>query len=123
MVSIKKKMEKQRQDFEDWVIAVQNSNLLVIVEGKKDKAALEMLGITRIITLSKQPLFAVIETVAATEKEIIILTDFDKKGKELYGKLKKYAEHVGLKVNHGFREWLQKNTKYSHVEGIKASEE
>lgn len=107
----------------DWVHEIRKSNLPIIVEGNKDKAALEQLGITRITTLSKQPLFAVVEELAKTDKEIIILTDFDKKGKELYGTLKKHSEHVGLKVNHGFREWLQRNTPFSHIEGMKVEED
>lgn len=121
---MKKNTEKQQKhDLHAWIGKIKKSKLAIIAEGKKDKAALEKLGITRITTLSKQPLFAIIEELAKTENEVIILTDFDKKGKELYGKLKKYSEHVGLKVNHGFREWLQRNTKYSHVEGINMEKE
>ena len=92
---------------------------LIIVEGKKDKAALNYIGINNyIITLSKKPIFATIESISNLTDETIILTDFDKKGKELYGKLNSGLQKLGVKVDHYFREWLQKNTKLSHVEGL-----
>ena len=59
---------------------------IVIVEGKKDKSALQKLGVKNIVTLTK-PLYLVIEEVAAMNMDVAILTDLDKEGKALYGKL------------------------------------
>ena len=52
------------------------------------------------------------------EKEFLILTDFDKKGKELYGKIARNLDKLGATVNKEYREFFQKKTKLSHVEGL-----
>lgn len=89
----------------------------IIVEGKKDKRALEDLGLTNIITLDK-PLYRVVESIKS--KEISILTDFDKKGKELYQKLKQECSREGIKVNNKLRSFLIRNTQLVHIEGLSA---
>lgn len=96
-----------------------NYKYIIIVEGKKDRITLEKLGIkNNIIELSKKPIYKIIEEIASQDKECIILTDFDKKGKQLYGKLNSGLTRLGVKVNNKFREFLQKNTKISHIEGL-----
>ncbi|MBS3132280.1 toprim domain-containing protein [Candidatus Woesearchaeota archaeon] len=97
---------------------IKKSKKLVIVEGKKDKKALEKFGIFNIITLSKQPLYHVIEEVASNSRECIILTDLDSKGKELYGKLNSGLQQFGIKVDNTFREFLFKETKLRQIEGL-----
>ena len=97
---------------------LKNSSKIIIVEGKKDKEALKKLGIKNIIELSKKPLFQIIEEVADNEKECIILTDLDKKGKELYGKINSGLQKLGVKVDNRFRNFLYKNTKLRQIEGI-----
>ena len=107
------------EEINEFLKELKASNKLIIVEGIKDKKALNKLGITNyIVVLSKKPIFEIIEDIAKITKDVIILTDFDKKGKELYGKLNSGLQKYGVKVDHYFREWLQKNTKLSHVEGI-----
>ncbi|MBU0536373.1 MAG: toprim domain-containing protein [Nanoarchaeota archaeon] len=101
----------------DWLSKLKESGKLIIVEGKKDKKALESLGVHDIITLNK-PLFEIVEEAASRNQEVILLTDFDRKGKELYGKLKKDLIKNGVKVDLYFREFLQKNTRLSHIEGL-----
>jgi len=97
---------------------LKKSNKIIIVEGKKDKEALEKLGIKNIIELSKKPLFQVIEDIADNGKECVILTDLDKEGKELYGKLSAGLKRLGVKVDDSFRQFLFKNTKLRQIEGI-----
>ena len=97
---------------------IKNSNLLVIVEGKKDRAALEHFGITNIIELSKKPLFKVIEDISLKNKKCIILTDLDKKGKELYGKLNHGLQQNGIIIDNSFRNFLYKNTDLRQIEGL-----
>ncbi len=92
-------------------------NKVVIVEGKKDEAALRELGVENIVSLNG-PLFAVIETVASLNREVVILTDLDKEGKELYGKLSSGLKRLGVKIDDSFREFLFKNTKLRQIEGI-----
>jgi 5S rRNA maturation endonuclease (ribonuclease M5) len=110
---------KNRQELQDFLLELKKSNKLIIVEGPKDKKAMQEAGITNfIVELSKKSLFEIIEDAAKVTHEAVILTDFDKKGKELYGKLKCGLQTYGVKVDLYFREWLQKNTKLSHVEGL-----
>lgn len=107
------------EGIQDWIDELIVCNKLIIVEGLKDKNSLNCLGTgrRRIVILNK-PLYQIVESVAAKTDQVIILTDFDKKGKELYGRLKKDFNKFGVKVDRFFREWLQRNTKISHVEGL-----
>lgn len=92
------------------------SNMLVIVEGPKDARALLKYKIINTLQLSKKPLFAVAE-LASVEKKVALLTDLDKKGKQLYGKLAKDLQKHGVKIDNTLRDLLFK-AKLSHVEGI-----
>ncbi|MBU0614486.1 MAG: hypothetical protein KJ601_00155 [Nanoarchaeota archaeon] len=103
---------------EEWVDEVNLSGKLIVAEGIKDIRGLRGVGVMNdIVSLSRVPLFRIIEELA--EQEVIILTDFDKKGKELYGKLNSGLQQVGAKVDNKFREWLRRNTKFSHIEGLR----
>ena len=104
-------------------------NNIVIVEGIKDKRALEELGITNILVLNKRPLYAVVERVAViTDKtkeltgekiSAVILTDLDKTGKKLYGRLNSDLQSFGVRVDNKFREFLFNQTKLRQIEGMK----
>lgn len=96
---------------------IKEDNLLVIVEGIKDKKALEKLGIKRIVTL-KKPLYKVIEEVE--DREIVLLTDLDKEGKLLYRRLNHEFSQRGIKINNTLRNFLFKKTKLAHIEGLAA---
>ncbi len=97
---------------------IKTSNILVIVEGKKDRAALEHFGIKNIAELSRKPIFSIIESISSKNKKCIILTDLDKKGKELYGKLNHGLQNIGVNVDNGFRNFLYKNTELRQIEGL-----
>lgn len=94
----------------------------IIVEGKKDKIALENLGCKRIITIngSKAGLFNIIEKLPDNCKEAVILTDLDKKGKQLYHKIKKILTANKIKIDDRFRIYLFKETKIRQIEGLKS---
>jgi len=102
---------------EAWINDLRLSGRIIIVEGKKDKAALSHFGVSNIITVNPGPIYKVVEGVAEMGGCAIILTDFDKKGKELYGKLKKGLVKLGVAVDNRFREELHR-TKLSHIEGL-----
>lgn len=87
----------------------------VIVEGKRDRVALERLGFVNIFELDK-PLFAVVEQFNRGDS-VLILTDLDKKGKELYGRLKKDLSARGVRVDDSLRDALFQ-TELSHIEGL-----
>jgi 5S rRNA maturation endonuclease (ribonuclease M5) len=109
---------KEKEEFEEFIEKLKEASedKTVLVEGIKDKKALELLGIKNIMTL-KKPLYAVIEDIVETNKECIILTDLDKKGREIYSKLVSRLKHFGVKIDDSFREFLFK-TKLRQIEGI-----
>ena len=104
-----KKIQELKQDSE---------TSLVIVEGIKDKSALNSLGIENIITL-KGPLYEEIEKISEKTKEVILLVDLDKEGKKLYHTLKIGLESKGIKINDKFRNFLFK-TSLRNIEGLVA---
>jgi len=108
------------KDMEQFIRKLKEPGKLIIVEGKKDSTALQRLGIDKdsIVELSKSPVYEVIEEVAEKTKDCIILTDLDKKGKELFGKLNSGLQRHGVRVDNSFREFLFKRTKLRQIEGL-----
>ncbi|MBI2508414.1 toprim domain-containing protein [Candidatus Woesearchaeota archaeon] len=93
----------------------------IIVEGKKDKIALENLGCSNVIMLNgnRAGLFRIAEKLPENCKEAVILTDLDKKGKQLYHRIKKILTRNKIKVDDRFRIYLFKETKIRQIEGLK----
>lgn len=104
-------------ELDQWIEKLRKEKKLIVVEGIKDKKALEILGIMNIITL-KKPLYAVVEEIVSKAKEVILLTDLDPKGKELFARLSKDLQKQGVKIDNKFREFLFKETKLRQIEGI-----
>ena len=111
-------MNKKIEEIHNFIAKIKDSNILVIVEGKKDKIALQKLGLSNIVELNKKPLFQIAEEISDSNDECIILTDLDKKGNELYGKLNSNLRKNGVKINNKFRDFLFKHTKLRQIEGI-----
>lgn len=106
------------QTFINEIEQLKTNNTLIIVEGKKDALALNQLGLTKLIQLSKRPLNGIIEDLAE-EKELAILTDLDKEGKKLYGILSRGLQRQGVKINNRLRNFLYTETKIRNIEGLK----
>lgn len=107
------------QNIQEWIFKLKEFKGIIIVEGPKDKKTLiSLLGEKNIFVLSKKPLYAIVESIAAKTKDVVILTDLDEKGKELYGCLRSNLQKHGVRVNRTFREYLFKKTKISHIEGL-----
>lgn len=111
-------MEKNLKEFNNIIENIKISNILIIVEGKKDKVALEKFGIVNVIELNKKPLFHIVEEVSSSNNECIILTDLDKEGKEIYGKLSSDLQRHGIKIDNKLRNFLFKHTNLRQIEGI-----
>ena len=111
-------MDKKLDEFYDFLGEIKRRNLLVIVEGKKDRLALQTFGINNIVELSKKPLFEIVEYILSFNQECIILTDLDKKGRELYSKLSSDLQKHGIKIDNKFRYFLFRHTKLRQVEGV-----
>ncbi len=106
----------------DWLLdELVKRNSAIIVEGKKDRAALENLGVCNsIFVLNKRPLFEIAETIAGQFNDAVILTDLDSEGKKLYGKLNTFLQQLGVRVDTRIREFLFKNTRIRQVEALSA---
>jgi 5S rRNA maturation endonuclease (ribonuclease M5) len=105
--------------FEDWVLALNKSEKIIIVEGKKDSLALIAVGVrNKIFALNKKPLFSVVEEVAASAKDVVILTDLDRTGRQIYGKLSHGLQQHGVNVDNKFREFLFRKTLLRQIEGL-----
>jgi len=94
-----------------------NDHSLIIVEGKKDKLALNKLGIENVNSIN-EPIYLVIEKLVNYNKEIIILTDLDKMGKKLYARLKRDLTERGITIDNYFREFLFKHTRLTRISKI-----
>jgi len=116
--NIDKKIGEFIGEFNRHIEEIRSSKILVVVEGNKDRMALQVAGIDNIIQLSKKPLFQIVEEIADSNHECIILTDLDKEGKCLYSKLNSDLQKNGVKINNKFREFLFRHTKIRQIEGI-----
>ncbi len=89
----------------------------LIVEGMRDEVALRNLGVrAEIIRLSRLPL-AEIALIASQYREVMILTDFDRKGEELAKKLVSYLEGYPCRVDTETRRELKRIAK-KDIKGI-----
>lgn len=94
---------------------------LIIVEGKKDKQALQQLGFEKIFVIHEtgKSLGEKIEQIQEMvgKDKVCILTDFDKKGKKMYFLLKSKLQEIGVRMDNTLRGFLLKQ-KISHIEGL-----
>lgn len=97
-------------------------NSIILVEGKKDKKAIERLGLKNILCVnnancSLSGLFGFVEGIDRNIKEAAILTDLDKEGKRIYHKLKQLLQARRIKINDKLRNALFK-TELRQIEGL-----
>jgi 5S rRNA maturation endonuclease (ribonuclease M5) len=79
-------------------------NIIFIVEGKKDKKVLEILGFKKIIDISGKSLHLLIGMIHSHDsKSVAILTDFDEDGELKYSRLTKLLEKEGINIDHFIR--------------------
>lgn len=95
---------------------------LIIVEGKKDKDALQHLGFENIFVIHETgksfgEKIEQIQDLCDKKDKVCILTDFDKKGKQLYLTLKSKLQEAGVRLDNSLRGTLLKE-KISHIEGL-----
>jgi len=90
-----------------WVEAINALDCFIIVEGGRDFKSLVGLGITNEIAIINKGmhLYEFIEQNEnkMKDKNVIILTDWDKKGKKLYDLLKKMLKGYGINDNAFYR--------------------
>ena len=98
---------------------IKKSGSLILVEGKKDRKALEKIGIPpkMIYEMTGKYIEKAVEELR-DEKEVLILTDLDPRGRKLYSRLDHYFSQIGVKVDNTFRNFLFKETNLRQIEGI-----
>lgn len=65
----------------DEIIKQVQNNDLIIVEGKKDRMALNELGLKNILYISGKPIYDVVdEALSGNPDSVSILTDYDSEG-------------------------------------------
>jgi len=106
------------ENIQDWIDEIKGSKSLILVEGKKDRYALNSFGLSNIMTI-KKPLFEVVEEISGITDRCILLVDLDKQGRKLYSYFKKNLQRRGVKIEDRFRQFLYKNTEITNIEGIK----
>ena len=89
---------------------------IIIVEGKRDIFSLRRLGIEGNFELAtKTSLYNFTETVTKIGNEVIVLTDWDRRGDLLAVKLSGYFENFGLKpelqIRHKMKQICHKEIK------------
>lgn len=90
----------------------------VIVEGKRDRRALESLGFSKIHVLNS----SFYEMAMKFQGHVLVLTDFDPEGEEIAGKLSALLEKAGCRVDYSTRKKLKSlfiKNKINTVEGLK----
>ena len=95
---------------------------LIIVEGKKDKFALQHLDFENIFVINETgkslpEKIEQIQQLCDKKTKVCILTDFDKKGKQLYLLLKSKLQEIGVRMDNTLRGILLKE-RISHIEGL-----
>lgn len=85
---------------------------IIVVEGRRDEESLKLLGINgEIMLASQRPLFEFTEFLANTGKQIILLTDWDKKGGIVARKIIKYLLGYGIMPNVDIRSRIRNLVK------------
>ena len=109
-------------DSEIQQIIKKYEDYVFVVEGKKDVAAMNNIGFERVHTIHNTGVpirkrIEEIQSILRKKDKVCILTDFDKKGKQLYLLLKKEFSEAGVRLDGSFRGILLKSG-VSHIEGL-----
>lgn len=92
----------------------------IIVEGKKDEAALRSIGIsgTFLEVSNGMPLYEFCEKISERYSSAILFTDFDRAGCKLAQRLTTKLEQMGVKVNGKYRLSLMSRLDTHQVENL-----
>ncbi len=103
------------EKLEELILELQelaDSGAIIVVEGRKDADSLRFLGIKGEIRLSsQQPLLEFTESLSRNGKEIVLLTDWDKKGGMIAHKIIQYLLAYGIMPDTQIRAKIRTLTK------------
>ena len=88
----------------DELIKASRAGAIIIVEGPSDKESLRDLGIEgEIVLASTQPDVDLVDSLAESSEEVIILSDWDSEGKKIEKRLDRLFKSRGMAVNTEYR--------------------
>ncbi|MFB6075626.1 MAG: toprim domain-containing protein [Candidatus Aenigmatarchaeota archaeon] len=87
---------------------LQNIGYPIIVEGKRDRINLGEMKIKNIIPLNGRSLYDFTFNISQKYDEVLILTDFDKEGRKLAGKITSLFQSMGVKTHGKLRKEIMK---------------
>ncbi len=115
---------KERKKLKNWLMnlknfIIKNENTIIVVEGKRDKMALEKFEIGNVYSLKGMSFHNFSEMIAEKIKpdSVILITDFDSEGEIIGKKLHAVMDKYNISVNTSFREALRE-TEIKFVEEI-----
>lgn len=112
------------EKLEELILGLQTlagKGAIIVVEGRKDVDSLRLLGINGEIKLASQtPLLEFTEMLSKSGEEIILLTDWDKKGGIVARKIIQHLLFYGIMPNIEFRSKIRALVKkrIKDVEGL-----
>jgi len=102
--------ERRKEKLEKvlWRIAGESSSgTVIIVEGRKDKEALRRLGLVGPIVCFKSSGRGLADFLGNIEaRKVMVLTDFDKEGKDISARINEELAHLDMKTDHMLRKRL-----------------
>jgi len=119
-----KEKEEQILQVLEQLVEENKSGKPILVEGLKDAGTLRELGVNGQIifakTRGKSLLDVISEIESSKASEIIMLLDFDRRGRELTENLKNHIEKIGIRANMHY--WLRLSSligkELKDVEGL-----
>ncbi|MBP2030948.1 5S rRNA maturation endonuclease (ribonuclease M5) [Methanohalophilus levihalophilus] len=101
--SVRRRLEKLEELLED-LSSRSLEGSIIVVEGKRDVISLRKLGIQgQIETSTTIPVLELSDRLAGEGREVIILTDWDRRGDLLGSKVSSDLRYLGLDVDTDFR--------------------
>ena len=111
MLNDLERLEKLEDVIQD-IKQMSDEGAVIIVEGPRDRRALQELGITGAIRLGTQKsLLVFCEEVARTYDKVIVLTDWDGKGDKLAALMETYFKAADVEVNMDIRNKIKNLVK------------
>ncbi len=111
------------QEYDDLIYhldTLRQEDIVCLVEGKKDKAALLAFGIDRVVAMNSRPYHVIVDELVNkySKYRIALLTDLDSKGKEIFSIFYDILQEHGVKFYHPIRDFLESKTNLHQIEGL-----
>ena len=84
------------------------SEVMIIVEGEKDRHSLRSLGVEgRIVKAAYPPLLPLADRIARESVTVVLLTDWDKRGERLGLRISRYLKSLDVSIDTDIRSRLR----------------